>query len=283
MQTKKGIVLILGAALLWSLGGVLIKVINWDPIAINGLRSIIAFVVMACFRRSFKFRMNKIIALAAFAMCSCNLMYVVATKWTTAANAIVFQYTSPIWVLIFSIFILKTKPSKGVFACTGLAFAGILLVFLDQIGGGSPAGDALALLSGVSFAGVFFINKLPGASTIDSCMLGYIVNFVIGIPFYFSLQPLEPIGYVSMAALGIFQLGMAYICFSYGIKEVKSVTASLISIIEAILNPIWVFLVVGEAPSALAIAGICVVLIAIVAVTIIDGKENKISFRKKKE
>lgn len=200
----------------------------------------------------------------------------VANKMTTAANAIVLQYTSPVFIILLSLFVLKQKPKKrDIFALIGVAF-GISLFFYEQFRGGNYLGDILALFSGLSFAGVFFANKLPRASPIDATYLGNLFSVFL-LPFVFfdpGFMNFSPLPWVMIAIMGIFQLGFGYIFFSLGIKHTSATTSSIIATLEPILNPIWVFLVLGETPKTLALVGGAIVLVTVVIYNTIVTKDN---------
>ena len=270
---NKGNLYILITAFLWSLGAVFIKVIPLNALAINGLRSIIALIFFMIYDRSYKIKINKFVIMAAICLFLTNSLYVLANKLTTAANAIVLQYSAPIFVLILQSIYTKTKPSKEKLFVILIAFVGMIVFFLDSLGGGAIIGNIIAILSGVAFAGVFFINSLEGASSTDASKLGFLMSFTLSIPFYNDLHLLTPASTLSLLALGIFQVGLAYVFFAKGIKLTSAVNSSLISLVEALLNPLWVFIFVGEVPSLYALIGGCIVLSAIIINILLDNKE----------
>ena len=269
---NKGNLYILITAFLWSLGAVFIKVIPLNALAINGLRSIIALIFFFIYDRSCKIKINRYVVSAAICLVLTNSLYVLANKLTTAANAIVLQYSAPIFVLILQSIYTKTKPSKEKLFIILIAFIGMIVFFFDSLGGGALIGNIIAILSGVFFAGVFFINSLEGASSTDASKLAFLMSFTVSIPFYNDLHLLTPLSTASLFALGIFQVGLAYVFFAKGIKLTTAVNSSLISLIEALLNPLWVFIFVGETPSLFALIGGCIVLSAIIFNILLDNK-----------
>lgn len=271
---NKGNLYILMTAFLWSLGGIFIKLIPLNALAINGLRSIIALIFYFIYDRTCKIKINKYVIVAALSLVITNTLFVFANKLTTAANAIVLQYTAPIFVLFLQSIYIKKLPSKEKVGVILLAFAGMVLFFFDQMDGGQLLGNILAIIAGVFFAGVFFVNSLEGASSNDASKLAFLLCFIISIPFCNDLHLLTPISIFALLALGVFQLGLAYVFFSKGIKLTTAVNSSLISLIEALLNPFWVFLFVGETPSMYALVGGCVVLGAIVLNILMDNKKQ---------
>lgn len=270
---NKGNLYILITAFLWSLGAVFIKVIPLNALAINGLRSIVAFIFFVIYDRTYKIKINKYVVAAAICLVLTNSLYVLSNKLTTAANAIVLQYSAPIFVLILQSIYTKTKPSKEKLFVILVAFIGMVVFFFDSLGGGAMIGNIIAILAGLFFAGVFFINSLEGASSKDASKLAFLMSFVVSIPFYTDLNLLTPTSSLSLIALGVFQVGLAYVFFAKGIKLTSAVNSSLISLIEVLFNPLWVFIFVGEIPSLYAIIGGCIVISAIIINILLDNKK----------
>lgn len=264
---------ILFTAFLWSLGGLLIKYIPMGALAINGARSVIAIVFFAVYRRSFKIRLNRIIVLAALCLTLTNVLYVTANKLTTAANAIVLQYTAPIFVLLWDCLRKKRLPSGRTCLFMAMAFGGVVLFFLDQLGGGQLWGNLIAIVSGVTFSGVFFVNSLPDSSSEDSSMLAFVLSALIAIPAYGDLALLDGPGIAALLVLGVFQLGLAYVVFAKGSRLTSPVSASLIGLLEAMLNPLWVFLLFGETIGRYAAFGAALILAAVALNTVLGKNE----------
>ena len=260
----KGNLYILLTALLWSTGGLLIKYIPGNAVAINGARSLIAVVFFWLYKRSIKIRVNRYVISAAVCLVMTNLLYVMANKLTTAANAIVLQYMAPIFVLIWDCIYRKKAPKKQQCGIVLMALAGMVLFFFDQLDGGHLLGNILAIGAGLAFSGVFFINSLPEASSEDASMLAFLASFVISIPFLGDVWKMNQTAVVALLALGIFQVGLAYILFAKGTKLTSPVSASLIGLLEAILNPVWVFLFYGEKVVKFALVGAAVIFLAVV-------------------
>lgn len=260
----KGNLYILLTALLWSTGGLLIKYIPGNAVAINGARSLIAVAFFWLYKRSIKIRVNRYVISAAVCLVMTNLLYVMANKLTTAANAIVLQYMAPIFVLIWDCIYRKKAPKKQQCGIVLMALAGMVLFFFDQLDGGHLLGNILAIGAGLAFSGVFFINSLPEASSEDASMLAFLASFVISIPFLGDVWQMDQRALVALLALGIFQVGLAYILFAKGTKLTSPVSASLIGLLEAILNPVWVFLFYGEKVGKFALVGALVILLAVV-------------------
>ncbi len=275
--TKSGPFYILIAALLWSFGGVFSKLIPWSGLSIAAVRSVIAALTIGLYRRSFHFKVTKSTVLASICILLTTVLFMMANKMTSAANAIVLQYTSPLFIIILSLIIFKQKPKKrDLFAVIGVGL-GIGLFFFEQFRSGNYMGDLLALASGLTFAGVFFSNKLQGASPIDATFMGNLLG-IIFLPFLFfdkqvaanfSWQP-----WLTILAMGVIQQAGGYIFFSKGIKHTSATTSSIIATLEPILNPLWVFLVVGEIPTPLALVGGLIVLSTVLIYNTIVTREN---------
>lgn len=257
---NKGNLYILITAFLWSTGGILIKYIPGNAIAINGARSLVALIFFCLYRKGFKLKINAYVLLAGFCLMMTNTLYVMANKLTTAGNAIVLQYLAPIFVLIWDSVYHKRMPSKEkiIFVC--MAFVGMILFFFDQLDGGKLLGNILAILAGVAFSGVFFVNSLPEASSEDASMVGFILSFLVSIPFLSQFDYGNTTAMIALVVLGVFQVGLAYVTFAKGSKLTSPVNASLIGLIEAILNPIWVFLFYGEKVGRFAMIGAIIIM-----------------------
>lgn len=273
MNSKnKGNFYILLTAILWSTGGILIKFIPGSAIAINGARSLVAFLFFCLYRRTVKIRISKIITAAAFCLVMTNLLYVTANKLTTAANAIVLQYMAPVFVLIWDCIYRKEKPKKYQCGIVAMAFAGMILFFFDQLDGGHLLGNIIAIGAGLCFSGVFFINSLPESSSEDSSMLAFLASFLISIPFLDDVCQMDGTALAALLVLGVFQVGLAYVLFSKGSKLTSPVSASLIGLLEAVLNPVWVFLFYGEKIGRFALVG-GVIILSAVALNIYMGEK----------
>jgi len=265
------------AAIFWSFGGLLGKLIPWSGLTIAALRGIFAAITIAIYRRNFRFRFNKPILLAGISLTITTILFMLANKMTSAANAIVLQYTSPVFIILLTLIIYKQKPRKrDIFAIIGVII-GISIFFFDQFKSGNYYGDLIALASGLSFAAVFFANKLPNASPIDATYLGNLLSIFI-LPFIFFdqsfVQNQSPTIWLYIILMGVFQLGFGYIFFSLGIKQTPATTSSIIATLEPILNPFWVFLILGEIPTILAIVGGLIVLITVSIYNTIVTRDN---------
>ena len=253
------------ASLLFSIGGLCVKRIPWSALAINGARNLLGAAVIGVFLllSRHRLRINGPVLLGAASTLGVTTLFTVANKLTTAANAIVLQYTAPVFVMLFSALLYRTRPRKrDMLTCAAVLF-GVALFFIDGFRAGNQLGNLAAILSGVCYAGVFMMNSSPRADALSSCFFGQLAAGLIFSPFClretdFSLPVLGVV-----FVLGVFQVGIAYICLSLGIRRTPAVTASLISGLEPVLNPLWTALFWGERVSPLALCGAVLVVSAI--------------------
>ena len=266
-KESKGKLYILMAAVLWSIGGVLIKVIPWSAFGIIGTRSLLSVIVL-CLYRGFnkKIKLNKIILFAGISASLTNILFVYATKMTTSANAIVLQSTAPIFVMILSVLFLHKKIDFKQVLMISTSFIGILIFFMENMSGGALIGNILAVLSGIAYAGMYFFNSFDGADPLDSSILAHAINVLVALPtiLQFNEPSLSMAGVYAIIALGVVQIGFPYILFSKGIVLCDGVSASLISMAEAVLNPIWVAIFINEIPSLYSLIGGTIVLLSVV-------------------
>jgi drug/metabolite transporter (DMT)-like permease len=273
---NKGILYVGLCAFFWSLGGLLVKLIDWNPMAISSMRSFFAALTMyfAGGRPKLKFTGRQIPA--ALFYTGCMFLYVIANKLTTAANTILLQYTSPVYVAFLAWIILKERPHWDNIAALICVLGGMVLFFKDDLEAGSRLGNYLAMLSGVFFAlFAVFMRKQKDTSTQESLILAHILTFVIGSPFIFTSGPLPSlIGWGAIVALGVVQMGMASLFFAAGIRHITAIVAVLMIVIEPLLNPVWVFLVTGEKPGKWALVGGIIIIIAVTGSSLISSRRE---------
>lgn len=257
--------LLLIAALCWSLGGVLIKSIDLPPMAIAGGRSAIAIPVMLlCMGRPrFTFSSAQIGGAIGYALTV--VLFVFATRMTTAANAIFLQYTAPIYVALIGRWYLGERASRIDWLVIGVALGGIALFFLDRLTTAGFWGNIVALGSGVAFAAVaIFLRKERAGSPVTAIILGNMLVALAGVPFYLQAA-FSPNDLWRLLLLGAVQLGVPYVLYAIAIKHVTALEATLIPLLEPVLNPLWVMWMLGERPGSWAILGALLVLGAVLA------------------
>lgn len=263
MGRPTAILLLLATALFWSVGGLLIKWVEWPAMAISGMRSAIAALFLIVLFRPRLVTLNRYLLGGALAYAVCVTTFVIANKLTSAANAIVLQYTAPIHVAFFAYWFLGERPRRVDWLTLAMALAGMTLFFMDDLTLGGLWGNLAALMSGVGFAWMaLFLRKQKDADPIHSVILGNLLAALVGLPFMFEYAPSAK-GWLGLVLLGIFQIGMAYALFSIAIRHVTALEALLIPILEPILNPIWVLLLLGEVPGPLAVVGAVTIITAV--------------------
>lgn len=264
-QNKKinAIILLAVTAIMWSLGGLLIKSVNAHPLAISGTRSAISCLIILLYVKKPKFNWSFPQIAAGVTYASMVILFVAANKFTTAANAILLQYTAPIFVALLSAWMLKEKPKTVDWVAIVVVFGGMVLFFIDSIDTRGLAGNIFGLLSGISY-GLFtiFMRMQKDGSPVESVIMGNAITAIIGLPFLFSEIP-DTKGWLSLVVLGVVQLGIPYILYSKAITNATALEASLITMIEPILNPVWVILIIGERPGLFSIIGGIIVIVSV--------------------
>ncbi len=270
----RAVLLLFVTAILWSTSGILIKIIDWQPMSILAGRSALAIGVFVIYLRNTKWRFNRVIILGAVACCVTQLLYITSMKMTTAANAIFLQYTGPIYVILLGALFLRERPTRTDWFTLVLILAGLGFFFGDELSLDGRIGNLLAILSGVTMAimTVCLRSQKDGSPGL-AILLAHIMGAVIGLPSMlresFALQNVA-----IMSFLGIVQIGIAFALYSTAIKHVPALEATLIVTLEPILNPLWVFLVIGEAPGPLALLGGILVIGAVVARGLISAQSG---------
>lgn len=269
----KSIIFLVIASMLWSTGGILIKLIDWNPIAIAGMRSFIASMTIFIYLRKLKLTFSKAQVGGAIAYAATVILFVIANKLTTSANAVLLQYTAPIFVALLGVKILKEKIYGYDWITIVCVFGGMILFFVDSVGIGSMLGNIIAVASGFFLACTTVAFRFQkDASPVETTWLGNIITFVVAIPFIFQAMP-NMKSIFGLILLGVFQLGIPYIFYSFAIKHLTAIEAILIMVIEPLLNPIWVFIFAGEKPSFFAIIGGIIVLSSVTARNIYVNKK----------
>ena len=276
---QRGVLCVFAAAVLYSIGGLCIKVIPWNGMSINGARTAVALVVIGLYLWAIRHkpRMNRWVLLGALAVCGTNILFSIANKMTTAANAIVLQFTAPIFVIVFSGVFFRRRPDKLDLGACAAVFGGILFFFLDSLEMGGGAGNAMALLAGVSYAGVFLLNDLPDSDAISSVFWGDVLSALTGLPFLFRETEFTATALVSLVILGAFQVGVAYVLLCIGLKTTPPVTASLISGIEPVLNPVLVAVFYKESVGRFALVGAGIVIASVLVYNVLKSRKSTIN------
>jgi drug/metabolite transporter (DMT)-like permease len=255
-EQRQAVGQLLLAALFWSLGGLLIKATDWPPLAVAGGRGLIAAAFLALVTRELRFHFGLVPLTAAVAYAACTVLFVAATKLTTAANAILLQYSAPIWIALLGTWFLGERASPADWLTIAVVLAGMALFFAEELAWAGLVGNLVAVLSGVCFA--VMIVALRGqkdGSPVESIILGNLLAGIVGLPSMAAAGMPSSRGLAAIALLGVVQLGCSYWLYARAIRRVPALEAVIITAIEPILNPVWVFLVQGERPSRWAILG----------------------------
>lgn len=272
-------------AVLWSTSGLFIKLTGWQPLSILCLRSAVAALVLLAFlvliRRSggtgappLFGRITGLEWAGAACYLATQLTFVTATKLTTAANAIFLQYTAPLYVLLFGWLFLHERPRRADWLAMPLIFAGLLLFLGDNLTLQGLTGNLLGIVSGVTLAGMMICTRGQGDLPIRTFLMGMAAGAILGLPSL--LRETITLPDVAMVAyLGVFQMGLALVFYSLGIRHVPALEATLILTLEPVLNPVWVFLAIGEAPGGLALLGGVLVLGAVIARAVLGSRESQ--------
>lgn len=262
-------------AFLWSIAGLFIKVIDWHPFAIAGMRSLVSSLVVLAWLKRPHIHWSPAQVGAALAQTATMLLFVAANKTTTAANAILLQYVGPVFTAIIGAWMLKERARWEHWVAFAFVAGGMVLLFMDKIGGGRLLGNVLALCSGLTFSFCYvLLRKQKDASPLESMLLAHWFTAAIGLAVTLFL-PLPVFTWKSagaIAMLGIFQVGVAAILFSAAIKRITAVSANLIAVIEPVFNPVWVFLALGERPGVNALVGGAIIIAAVTGASVISAR-----------
>ena len=294
---RQGSLFILAAAIFWSTGGYVIKYVSLDAFGISLWRSSLAAITLYIFYR-INFSKRKVTGFdiavidlrkewyslrtlsTAVVYAALLVLFVMATKLTTSANAIFLQYTAPVYVLFFDPIISRTKIKRADIIAVLITIAAMGLFFVGQFETSSLVGNILALISGVCFAGYTLLlkhEKTSEAMRWQSVIVGHVIIVVVMLILTFTgtaiaiPKNIEEVG--MLCFLGIMQIGVPYALFTKGIPHVRALDALLLSMLEPVLNPVWVYFGVHEIPSEYAIAGGIIILAVVITRTFYEGRK----------
>ena len=271
---------VLAAALLWSTGGLFIKWTTIGGLELSFCRSLFAIFTVAFFTRREGFGINPLTAVASLLYAVLLILFVLATKTTTAANAIFLQYTAPVYLLILEPIIYKEKFRSRDLITVVVCVGGMALFFVGQLRPQDVAGNLMALASGLCFALYFLLLRHPRAREVNrasSVIYGNTLAVILTAPWGLAiLNSITGHDIIAVAYLGIIQLGVAYTLFTLGMaRGVRSLDAGIICYVEPVLNPVWVFLVLGEKPSQWALLGGSIIIVAVICHMILDARGKR--------
>ena len=270
----------LAAAIIWSTGGLFIKWTTLSGLELSFGRSLLAAITVAIFTRREGFGINRITLLASVLYAALLLLFVLATKETTAANAIFLQYTAPLYVLVLEPIFYKEKFRQRDLITVIFCVVGMSLFFVGKLRPQDVTGNLLALASGVCFAFYFLLLRHSSARHVNrasSVIYGNLLVVLIAASAGLKVLPSISLhDALSVVYLGVVQIGVAYTLFTLGMaRGIRSLDAGIVGYIEPVLNPVWVFLVIGERPSKWALIGGAIIVGAVVVHTTLKAKEGR--------
>lgn len=275
-KENKAIIEMLTCATLWSIAGIFIKLIPWNSFAISCIRSLVAGITVLVFIKikHYKFIINRRTLLAGGLMGLVFTAFVAANKLTTAANAIVLQFTAPMFIVVFSAIIFGQKIKRKDLLAVIFAMLGVSMFFLDKLEGGYLTGNLVAILAGALMGGMYMaIGESKGEERFSAILIGQTEAFLIGLPSVIMTKPgFSALPVLFIIILGVFQLGIPYILYGKASEYCPPLACSLLGAVEPLLNPVWVFIFDGEKPGIYALIG---GIIVVVSVTIWCASDNK--------
>jgi len=276
------ILFVLAAALLWSTGGLFIKATPLDAFQLSFGRSLFAAVTVAVLTRREGFRVNGLTLVSSVLYAALLLLFVMANKLTTAANAIFLQYTAPVYVLVLEPLLFKERFRRADVFVVVACVAGMSLFFVGQLRPQDLEGNLTALASGACFALFLLSLRHPRASGVNrasSVIYGNLLLCLVTLPSFVPVAgALTTKDFAVVLYLGVVQIGLAYTLFTLGMaRGVRSLDAGVVGYIEPMLNPVWVFLFLGERPSNWAVLGGAIIIAAVFVHTLMLTRRKKSS------
>ena len=273
MKQSTSYTILIIAALMWSLGGLFIKLVNLNPMAITGIRSLGAAVVLLIYIKKPKLYWNRYFFTGVLAYSMMVILYVISIRLTTAANAIFLEFTAPLYVVAFSYFLLNERINRFDIFAMVIIFLGMGLFFMDELSFYGFWGNILALLAGVCLALVTVLIRKEKESAFEIVFFGNALTTIICLPFIIKgFSSTTQVDWFIIFGLGIFQLGIPYLLYTTALKYVSALDAILVGMLEPVFNPIWVYIFVGEAMGEWAFIGAALVIIGTLGRVIIKQK-----------
>src|SRR5436305_9524223 len=272
---------VLAAAALFSSGGAVIKAVHLVGWQVAFLRSAIAAAALLILMKEARRRPTLKVLGVGMAYAATLILFVLANKLTTSASAIYLQSTAPLYVLLLSPWLLheKIRGRDVTFMIVLAAGLGLFFVGFDPVSATAPnpkLGNILATASGLTWAltvmGLRALGKGGEAWGPASAFWGNVFAALLCFPLALPLAPARPTDWGLVAFLGVFQIAVAYAFLIRGLVRVRAFEASLLLLLEPVLNPIWSWLVHGERPGVWSIAGAAVILVATVVKSWVDAR-----------
>src|SRR6476646_2785757 len=273
-------VLVLIAVLMWSTGGVLVKLTSLDAYQLTFLSSLFAALAVLILTRKSGLGLNLFGAITTVIYSTLLFLFVWATKHTTAANAIFLQYTAPIYILIFAPFIIGEKFHWRDLVTIIFCIGGMSLFFVGKLELNDYWGNFAALGSGIFLGLYIMLLRHPRALGMNSVIAVIYGNFLLALltlpTGVAALPTLTLHDALLVSTLGIFQIGFSYILFIKGVTMgTRPLDASIIGFFEPILNPVWVFIFYGEQPSKWAILGGIIIVATVAGHTFVQYRTRR--------
>lgn len=273
--------MVFASAVCWSFSGVLSKNLDWNGFSKAGVRAVVAVLIYAAARKTWKFRLNRTSMIGALGVSMTSILYMLALSFTTSANAIVLQYSMPVYVVLIDWVMFRIKPGiKQIIVIPLLLFGVVLCCFGKSAGSTSKApvlGNVLAILSGVAFAVVFLTARMKEADPLEYTYLGNLITTLLCVSIFFDpgvglATRTDLKEWFLILIMGI-TLGMGYLLLAKGLTSTGPVTSAILENLEPVLNPVWVFLFIGERPDTLGIIGCAAVMITVTVYACIPEKK----------
>lgn len=268
---RKAVLALLACGLLWSTAGVLILRLDWPPLAIAGVRSLIVAAALLAVARPRWDGVGALEVVAALALAGNQLLFVLANKLASPANAILIQYSSPAWAALLARWVLRERVTRLDALAIALAIAGVAVFFVDQLSLDHLGGNAIALGAGVTLAvHVVLLRRIARADRHDHdpslrvIILGHAAAAAIGAPFALTAPPLPASGWAVLVVLGLFQQALPSLIYVWAIARVQALEALLVPVVEPITSPLWVWLATGDHPGPWALLGGAGVVAAVI-------------------
>lgn len=268
-------VMMVSVALCWSTMGVAFKFIDWDPLVIAAVRNLLTFLYLAAYRRSMKFSLKKDVVIGALIAYLTQTAFTYANKYTSAANAIVLQYTNPVFVVLISWLFLHQKVKLRDIVLSLIMIGGTALFFLDDLSAGQLLGNVCGLISGIGMAcSILYACNNP-ADLQEYTMLNSLISVVVGIPAAIQHPPqFDVASLIAVFFLGVVASGIATVLMAKSAPHLASVEVSMLLMLDPILNPVWVALAVGEIPGSLALIGMVIVIGCVIINILVENHEE---------
>lgn len=271
MSHKKAIAITCFVALMWSLAGFNIKMIEWSPYAIAAGRSLVAVILLGpmVLRKGFQ-KIDRYVIGGAICYAAFNYCFITSTTLTSSAIAIMMQYTAPIYVALLSWLFLRERVGWADIISVGFVFLGMIFFFLDSNSGGSLKGNIVSIFNGITFAGIsIFLRLQKDGNPALSMYLGNVISAVAGLPIMWNAGMPDTISLLFLLLAGLL-VAVSYTLYAKASTGLSALETVLIPIIDPVMNPVWVFLFLDERPGALTIVGAAVILVS-VTIRVVSG------------